>query len=180
MNPLAFIADAQAAAGKSKDPRTTVGCVVIDEDCALLASGFNGFARGVSDAAERYADRDMKLKLIVHAEANAIAQAARVGARLKGGTMIVTALYPCSTCANLIIQSGIKRIYAPRLQKPDAIWDEEKRISAMLFSEAGVEIIERDDVLADVLAFLMTLETGDAETQAKRDELVNRMTSVIQ
>lgn len=142
MNPLAFIADAQAAAGKSKDQRTQVGAVIIDDDCALLASGFNGFARGVDDSPERYADRDLKLKLIVHAEANAIAQAARVGARLKGGTLIVTALYPCSNCAKLIIQSGIRRIYAPRQQKPDPLWDEEKRISTLMFGEAGVEIIE--------------------------------------
>lgn len=142
MNPLAFIADAQAAAGKSKDPRTKVGCVVLDDDFALISSGFNGFPRGVRDLPERYADRKTKLELIVHAEANAIAQAARVGARLKGGTMIVTALYPCSACAKLIIQAGIKRIYAPATQKPDPLWDDEKRISTLLFTEAGVEIIE--------------------------------------
>ncbi len=141
MNPLAFIADAQAAAGKSKDPRTKVGCVILDDDFALISTGFNGFPRGVRDLPERYADRYIKLRLIVHAEANAIAQAARVGARLKGGTMIVTALHPCSDCAKLIVQAGIRRVYSP-LMPAESHWAEEAAIAALIFEEAGIKVIE--------------------------------------
>lgn len=41
-------------------------------------------------------------------------------------------------------------------------------------------IIERDDILADVLAFLMSLKPVDADAGERRDELVRRMTKIIQ
>lgn len=41
-------------------------------------------------------------------------------------------------------------------------------------------IIERDDVLADTLAFLLELKPHDAKTKARRDELISQMTKVIQ
>jgi dCMP deaminase len=92
----------------------------------------------------RYSDRNTKLKFIAHAEANAIAQAARVGAKLLGSTLIVTALYPCSNCAKLIIQAGVKKVYAPSMnvEITNATWFEEAAIATQLFKEAGVEIEE--------------------------------------
>ena len=143
MNLLKFIAVAEAMAGLSKDPRTRVGCVIVDDDASVLVTGFNGFARGVKDDPDRYADRSVKLKLICHAEANAISQAARTGVRLKGSSIILTELFPCSNCANLLIQAGIRRVYAPVMRgdhSPE--WFHEKEISDLLFSEAGVEVVE--------------------------------------
>lgn len=141
MNLLKFVRVADALASLSKDPSTQVGCVAVDDDGNLLSAGFNGFPRGVSDDPARYADRPTKLAMIAHAEANCVAQAARTGARLKGASLIVTALHPCADCAKLIIQAGIVRVYAPTMP-PESKWTESAEIAALLFREAGVEVVE--------------------------------------
>ena len=143
MNPLKFVPIARAMAGLSYDPSTQVGAVILDDDSNILSTGFNGFPRGVNDTPDRYRDREIKLKFIAHAEANAIAQAARVGARLLNSTLVLTALYPCSNCAKLIIQAGIKRVFAPQMPD-DSKWHDEKLISEVMFREAGTEVIIYD------------------------------------
>ena len=105
-----FLCLAIAASLKSKDPRCQVGAVIASKDHVVLSTGFNGFARGVEDADNLLADVPEKLKVICHAEANAIVNAARIGAALEGSTIFVTK-FPCLDCCNLIIQAGIKRIY---------------------------------------------------------------------
>lgn len=95
---------------KSKDPRCCVGAVIVSEDNIVLSTGFNGLARGVYDDEEILQDAREKINVICHAEANAILNAARVGARLEGATIYVSK-FPCIACCNLIIQAGIKRIY---------------------------------------------------------------------
>jgi dCMP deaminase len=143
MNPLKFIPVAQALAQLSKDPSTKVASIAFDDLGNILSVGYNGFPRGVNDAKERYENRAEKLRLISHSEANTIAQAARVGAKLDGASLLVTALYPCSTCAKLIIQAGIKKVYAPVMEN-DSKWFEEREIAMLLFREAEVEVYEYD------------------------------------
>lgn len=75
----------------SKDPATRVGAVVIGPDREFLSAGLNGFPRGIADTPERLNDREMKLKLIVHAEMNALLAAARTGMRLKGCSLFLAA-----------------------------------------------------------------------------------------
>src|SRR6185436_10597230 len=65
----------------SKDPSTRVGAVLVGPELVILASGFNGFPRGVKDTEERLNDRELKTRLVVHAEMNAVLAAARVGVR---------------------------------------------------------------------------------------------------
>jgi deoxycytidylate deaminase len=79
-----FLYMASVASIKSKDPRCPVGAVMVSKDNIILSTGFNGFARGVHDDEQTLQDADEKLKVICHAEANAILNAARVGARLEG------------------------------------------------------------------------------------------------
>ena len=135
-----FMIDALAAASKSKDPSTKVGAVVIDDDCNLLASGWNGFARGVKDTEERLCTRDMKLRLTVHAELNTIVASARTGRRLDGATMVVSSLFPCESCASAIAQAGIKRVIAPKIENER--WKESNQLAKLIFTEANVEVIE--------------------------------------
>jgi dCMP deaminase len=143
MNPLKFIPVAEAMAGLSKDPRTKVGAIVIDDDGNILSTGWNSFPRGVDDDPVRYADREVKNRLVSHAESNCVSQAARNGVRLKGSSIIVTELFPCSNCAKLIIQAGIRRVYAPVMKSHHSDqWFEEKAISDLMFGEAGVEVVE--------------------------------------
>jgi dCMP deaminase len=133
MNPLQFVPIAQEMSLLSKDRRTKVAAIVLDSDNNILATGVNGFPRGI--APEKYFWSS-------HAEENAIAQAARVGARLLGGTMIVSSLYPCSACTRMIIQAGIKVVIVPDIQEHwSGKWLEEMKRSSVMFAEAGVQVI---------------------------------------
>jgi dCMP deaminase len=138
MNLAKFYPLAMEVAELSKDPRTKVGAVVIDARGAVRAVGYNGFPRGVEDDPGRYADRDTKLLLVAHAEANAIANAAAVGTPLDGGGLVVTK-YPCHECAKLVINAGIRQIGAPA-PGTDSAWLKSNDIARMMFSEAGVAV----------------------------------------
>ena len=138
MNLRKFYQLALEIAQLSKDPRTKVGCLIIDSRGAIRATGYNGFPRGVDDDPGRYADRNIKLRLVAHAEANAIANAAAVGTPLEGCGLVVTK-YPCHECAKLIITAGIKHIYTAK-PETDTVWIDSAETSSMMFFEAGVII----------------------------------------
>lgn len=130
----------------SKDPRTKVGCVIVSPENIELSSGYNGFARGVKDSSERLTDRPTKLMLTVHAEANAVGAAARIGHSLLGSTAYVT-LPVCSQCAALLIQTGVSKILnleedgvTAALSTSD--WRASVRIAREMMEEAGVKWIE--------------------------------------
>jgi dCMP deaminase len=126
----------------SKDPSTQVGAVVVNWDAHQEFIGFNGFPRGVQDLPERYNDRELKYKLVVHAEVNALQKA---GGLARGATLYVWpsfALPPiCNECAKLAIQAGIAEIVGlapdmsdPRVQR----WMESIGIARMMCEEAGI------------------------------------------
>jgi dCMP deaminase len=104
-----FLNIAKAVSTKSKDPKCAVGAVIASSDNVVLSTGFNGFARGVEDDENVLANADEKIKLICHAEQNAIVNAARIGVSLQGASMFVTK-FPCLACCNAIIQAGITLI----------------------------------------------------------------------
>lgn len=136
---LKFLPDAKAAMGRSKDRSTRVGAVVIDDDFNVRISGYNGMPRGVDDDVETRHERPAKYLYFAHAEENCVAQAARVGVSIKGCTILLTSLFPCTTCSRLIIQSGIKRILAPGVTANDR-WDEQGRVALEMLREAEVEV----------------------------------------
>jgi len=125
-------------ARRSRDPRTTVGAVILRPDNTIAAAGYNGFARGVDDDPAIYADRNRKLLRTVHAEINAILTSREP---LHGYTLYVSPLHPCSQCAAAIIQSGIKTVIA-RIDSSNqhVSWQESFREAAQMFSEAGVVV----------------------------------------
>lgn len=131
---------AKAVASLSKDPSTKVGAVAITEEGIILCVGFNGFPRGVFDDTIRYADRDTKLVLVAHAEQNLVAQAAYSGVALRGSTVLLSGMYPCSSCAKSLIQAGVVRILTP-MPRENSSWSEDAEWSKVLFREAGVEIV---------------------------------------
>lgn len=134
-----FLEIARLWASFSKDPSTRVGCVVMDRDKNQLSSGFNSFPRSVEDLPERYADRSVKYRMICHAEANAVAAAARNGHSLSGAILYTTS-FPCSQCAALIIQAGITEVVHSPSPDYEQRWQEDVAISRLMFSEAGVSI----------------------------------------
>lgn len=128
---------AEMVATWSKDPSTKVGAVLFhSQDNVPLAFGYNGLARGVSDDDNRLQNRELKYSLTVHAEANALLNALRSGATVKGSTLMVTHP-PCTACAALIIQAGVSHVmYKAPNEDYLSRWD--TRLSDEMFAEAGV------------------------------------------
>ena len=129
-----FLKLAQHIAQWSKDPSTKVGAVIVRPNRTIASVGYNGFPRGVNDD-ERLNDRPYKYAMTVHAEANAILSA---NERLDGCTLYVTPLSPCSSCASILIQSGIKRVVAYMPHQPEH-WADSFAIARTMLDEAGIE-----------------------------------------
>lgn len=122
----------------SKDPSTRVGALAV-KDRQILATGYNGFPRGVSDREQRLTDRNQKLLRTVHAEANIVAQAAQHGINLNYSTVYIWPFLPCNACCALLIQAGITRIVVPDQEIPDR-WYESFTTSKEMLKEAGIEL----------------------------------------
>jgi dCMP deaminase len=134
---IRFLENARLIGRWSKDPSTKVGCVVVDPDKNQLSSGFNGLPRGVEDTPERLNNREVKYKIVCHAEANAIASAARNGHSLKG-SILYTTCFPCAQCAALIIQAGIGEVVYTINRDYEARWADDVALAHQIFQEAGV------------------------------------------
>jgi len=118
----------------SKDPGTRVGSVLV-QNRRIIATGYNGFPQGISDNLERYSNRDTKLAFTVHAEVNAILNAAKSGAETRMSTLYVT-FPPCVRCATSIIQAGITRLVCPDLEFSPERWRSSFEEGQMLLKEA--------------------------------------------
>lgn len=100
--------------------RAQVGAVLTLEG-RIVASGYNGPLPNNPDCIEGICDASKGCTRAVHAEANAIAYAARFGIPLKGSILYCTHS-PCIKCAELIIQAGItKVIYSDEYRIKDGI-----------------------------------------------------------
>lgn len=122
----------------SKDPSTKVGAVVV-KNRRVLATGYNGFPEGIADLPGRLNNREEKLLRTVHAEGNAIAQAAKYGVNLSGSTIYIWPFVPCTNCCTLLIQSGIKRVVAPDMPIPDR-WKRNFELSLSMLKESQLEL----------------------------------------
>ncbi len=121
-------------------PNRAVGAVITKNN-RILATGYNGAPAGVKSCAEKgYCMREkmnipsgtrQETCFAVHAEQNAIAQAAKLGHEIEGSTIYITHS-PCSICARLIINSGIKRVVYDQNYPDD--------FSRSLLEEAGVKL----------------------------------------
>lgn len=139
---LRFLSLAKHISEWSKDPSTKVGSVIFDQNNRIISVGYNGFPRNVYDDPLKYADRDIKYKMVIHAEMNAILFAAK---DLSECSIATYPFMPCSNCASVIIQSGIKNCIAPNL-KGDLLnrWKSSCDIASNMFAEAGVDLILYD------------------------------------
>ncbi len=122
----------------SKDPSTKVGAIIV-RDLQILSTGYNGFPRNMSDTSELLENRDEKLLRTVHAEANAVAQAALNGVSLRNSTVYIWPLLPCSACATLLAQAGIVRIVSSKDPMPSR-WGRSMEIAAEILEEVGVSL----------------------------------------
>lgn len=123
----------------SKDPSTKVGAVITREN-RIVSTSFNGPPQKVHDLQERQQNREMKLRVTLHAEVNAILFAKQ---DLKGCTLYCTHP-PCTQCAAMIIQSGLEKVIIPWMS-PEFYerWKTDIDLSMKLFSEANVVVLTK-------------------------------------
>lgn len=146
-----FLRLAQVHAEMSKDPSTKVGAVIVGPDREVRSAGFNGFPRLICDTPERLHDRETKLSLVVHAECNALVQAARVGVPVKDCTLYLVATDdsgevwggpPCTRCTVHVIQAGISRVVSRPKKSVPSKWHADLIVAEELLREAVVSYHE--------------------------------------
>ena len=134
-----FMRVAQEISSWSKDPSKQIGAVAVNSDRRILATGYNGFPKGIEDFPERYEDRNIKYDLVVHAEMNCIYNATFNGISLKDATLYVYGLPVCHDCAKGIIQVGINRIVMAMEDIPQK-WLDSFEKSRRMFDEANITV----------------------------------------
>ncbi len=117
-----------------------VGAVIV-KNKRILTTGYNGAPAGIKNCAERgYCLRDKlgiksgtqaEICYAIHAEQNAVIQAAKLGVSVEGATIYVTH-QPCSICTRILINSGISRIVYEQ-EYPD-------KFALELLKESGIEL----------------------------------------
>ncbi len=122
-----------------------VGAVIV-KDKRILATGYNGAPSGVQSCKDKGECLRKKLNIpsgtrhetcyAVHAEQNAICQAAKLGLSVEGATIFVTH-QPCTICTKLIINAGIKKVVYNN-GYPD-------NFSLDLLKEAGIELVKYEE-----------------------------------
>ena len=121
--------------------RRKVGAV-ITVDNKIKSTGYNGSPKGLAHCSDKggcmrqlhniESGTHQEFCRAVHAEQNAIIQAAVDGVRIKGGTIYINT-YPCSICARMIINAEIKRIVYSS--------DYNDALAKELLEEAGIELV---------------------------------------
>lgn len=137
-----FVEMARFVAQWSKDPSTQTGAVITDLKRRVVSVGYNGLAQGVEDLPERYSNREIKYKIIVHCERNALLFAR---GSVDGCTLYTWPFMSCATCCSMVIQAGIKRCVAPF--SDNERWVAEFELSKQMFKEADVEVELLDPAL---------------------------------
>ncbi|MCR5481749.1 MAG: cytidine/deoxycytidylate deaminase family protein [Clostridia bacterium] len=136
-----FMHMAELVATRSTCMRRQVGAVIV-KDKRIITTGYNGAPKGIAHCDERGGCLREKLNipsgerhelcLALHAEQNAIIQAATLAQSIEGSTIYVTH-QPCVICAKMIINAGIRRIVV-REGYPD-------ELSIQLLEEAGLRVV---------------------------------------
>src|SRR3989344_7236651 len=133
-----FLQLARFVANWSKDPSTKTGAVIVDNNRHIVSMGYNGFPTGVANLEDRYGDREMKYKIVVHCERNAIIFAKKL---LDGCTLYTWPFMSCCPCAGIVIQAGIIRCVAPPCSaEQKQRWGADFEITEIIFKEAGVKL----------------------------------------
>jgi dCMP deaminase len=128
-----FMAIATQVASRATCDRKHVGAVIV-RDRSILATGYNGSVRGLEHCDEvGHMIEDNHCVRTIHAEANAIVQAARNGVSIDGGSIYVTAS-PCWPCFRMIANAGLVRICFGVFYRDQRIFVFSKRL--------GIELVK--------------------------------------
>jgi dCMP deaminase len=126
-----FMSIAQVVATRSTCPRKFVGAVLV-RNRTILSTGYNGSIRGMPHCSDvGHMMEDNHCVATIHAEANAIIQAARNGVMIEGATNYVTAS-PCWNCFKQLANSGVTRICYGEFYRDERIFEIAKQIGIEL------------------------------------------------
>ena len=127
-----FMSIAQVVASRSTCPRKYVGSVLV-RNRTILSTGYNGSIRGMPHCSDvGHMMEDGHCVATIHAEANAIIQAARNGVNIDGGTVYVTAS-PCWNCFKQLANAGIVRIVYGEFYRDERIFE--------IAQQIGIELV---------------------------------------
>ena len=104
-----YISICELIAQRAGCSRLGVGCIIVKEN-RIISSGYNGPLPKEHPCEYPYCDNTKPCTRSVHAEINAITFCARSGIPIHGAELYVN-YTPCGNCANVIVQSGICRVY---------------------------------------------------------------------
>lgn len=127
-----FMATALLMASRSSCERLNVGCVIVsggEQKNRIVVAGYNGFLPGAPHTSRV---RDGHEQATVHAEQNAISDAARRGVSLEGATIYITH-FPCINCAKILAAAGISCVKYHRDYRNDELVKD-------ILSESGVRL----------------------------------------
>jgi dCMP deaminase len=117
---------------RSTCPRKFVGAVIV-RDKTILSTGYNGSIRGMPHCTDEggHMMENGHCVATIHAEANAIIQAAKNGVNIDGATIYVTAS-PCWNCFKQIANAGLRRICYGEFYRDERIFQIAERIGLEL------------------------------------------------
>jgi len=128
-----FMNIARQAATRSTCDRKHVGAVIV-RDKTILSTGYNGSIRGMPHCDDvGHLMESSHCVATVHAEANAIIQAAKNGVRIEGAEIYTTAS-PCWDCFKLIANAGIGRVYYGEFYRDER--------SVEVARDIGIELVD--------------------------------------
>lgn len=134
-----FMQIAQVVATRSTCDRKHVGAVIV-RDRTILSTGYNGSIRGMPHCDDAgHMMEDGHCTATIHAETNAILQAAKNGVMIAGADLYVTAS-PCWPCFKMIANAGLVRIVFGELYRDTRIFEVAERIGIEL---AGPRLIPK-------------------------------------
>ena len=134
-----FMAIGRVVATRSTCDRKHVGAVIV-RDKNILATGYNGSIRGLGHCDEEgHMMEDGHCVRTIHAEANAVIQAAKNGVRIEGATIYVTAS-PCWGCFKMIANAGLTKIAYGEFYRDQRIFEFAQKLGIELLK---VEVGEK-------------------------------------
>ena len=122
-----FMNIAKQVASRSTCDRKHVGAL-ITRDRTILSTGYNGSIRGLPHCNEAgHLMENDHCVATIHAEANAVLQAAKNGVMINNSEIYITAS-PCWTCFKMLANAGIKKIYYGEFYRDERIFDVAKKL----------------------------------------------------
>jgi dCMP deaminase len=126
-----FMRIARVVSSRSTCPRKFVGAVIV-RDKTILSTGYNGSIRGMPHCSDDgHMMENGHCVATIHAEANAIIQAAKNGVNIDGATIYVTAS-PCWNCFKQIANAGLRRICYGEFYRDERTFQVAERIGIEL------------------------------------------------